>query len=58
GVQGPGQAQNLRDKGFKGIGGQRKNTKSWEKAQQEGWIENKTSSPIEEGVEKSTIIRF
>ncbi|ASS47007.1 ketol-acid reductoisomerase [Candidatus Karelsulcia muelleri] len=58
GVQGPGQALNLRDNGFNVIVGQRKNSKSWEKALQDGWIENKTLFSIEEGVEKSTIIMF
>ena len=31
GVQGPGQALNLRDNGFKVIVGQRKDSKTWEK---------------------------
>ncbi|BAO66430.1 ketol-acid reductoisomerase [Candidatus Karelsulcia muelleri] len=58
GVQGPGQALNLRDNEFNVIVGQRKNSKSWDNALKDGWIENKTLFSIEEGVEKSTIIMF
>ena len=36
GVQGPGQALNLRDNGFNVIVGQRKDSKSWKKALQDG----------------------
>ncbi|MEC8678827.1 MAG: ketol-acid reductoisomerase, partial [Bacteroidota bacterium] len=39
GVQGPGQSLNLKDNGFNVIIGQRKNSKSWEKAIKDGWIE-------------------
>ncbi|WP_110483152.1 ketol-acid reductoisomerase [Candidatus Karelsulcia muelleri] len=56
GVQGPGQALNLRDNGFNVIVGQRKNSKSWKKALKDGWIENKTLFNLEEGVENGTII--
>ncbi|WP_110480334.1 ketol-acid reductoisomerase [Candidatus Karelsulcia muelleri] len=56
GVQGPGQALNLRDNGFNVIVGQRKNSKSWKKAIKDGWIENKTLFNLEEGVENGTII--
>ncbi|TNE74586.1 MAG: ketol-acid reductoisomerase, partial [Bacteroidetes bacterium] len=40
GVQGPGQALNLRDNGFNVIVGQRKGGKSWQKALNDGWVEN------------------
>ena len=36
GVQGPGQSLNLRDNGFNVIIGQRKNSKSWDKAIDDG----------------------
>jgi ketol-acid reductoisomerase len=39
GVQGPGQALNLRDNGFKVIVGQRSGSKTWDKAIADGTIE-------------------
>ena len=38
GVQGPGQALNLKENGFKVIVGQRKESKTWDKAVADGWI--------------------
>src|SRR5699024_12710810 len=43
GVQGPGQALNLRDSGFKVIVGQRKGSSSWDKAIEDGWVEGERS---------------
>ena len=56
GVQGPGQALNLRDNGFNVIVGQRKDSPSWEKAISDGWVEGETLFTIEEAVERGTII--
>ena len=58
GVQGPGQAMNLRDNGFNVIVGQRKNSKTWDKAVADGWVPGKTLFEIEEACEKGTIIQF
>jgi ketol-acid reductoisomerase len=58
GVQGPGQALNLKDNGFNVIIGQRKKSKSWEKALKDGWIANETLFEIEEAAEKGSIIMF
>ncbi|MGX7592641.1 ketol-acid reductoisomerase [Candidatus Karelsulcia muelleri] len=58
GVQGPGQALNLRDNGFNVIIGQRKNSKSWEKALTDGWIANETLFEIEQAADKGSIIMF
>lgn len=58
GVQGPGQALNLKDNGFNVIVGQRKNSKSWDKAVKDGWEEGKTLFEIEEALQKGTIIQF
>ncbi|MGX6960994.1 MAG: ketol-acid reductoisomerase [Candidatus Karelsulcia muelleri] len=58
GVQGPGQALNLKDNGFNVIIGQRKTSKSWEKALKDGWIANETLFEIEEAAEKGSIIMF
>jgi len=58
GVQGPGQSLNLKDNGFNVIIGQRKDSKSWDKAKQDGWVEGKTLFDIEEACEKATIIQY
>lgn len=58
GVQGPGQAMNLRDNGFHVIVGQRKGGKSWAKACADGWIEGKNLFEIEEACSRGTIIQF
>ncbi|MGX7592773.1 ketol-acid reductoisomerase [Candidatus Karelsulcia muelleri] len=56
GVQGPGQALNLKDNGLNVIIGQRKPSKSWNKALKDGWIANETLFEIEEAAEKGSII--
>ncbi len=56
GVQGPGQALNLRDNGVKVIIGQRKGTASWKKALADGWEQGKTLFEVEEACEKATIV--
>lgn len=58
GVQGPGQALNLRDNGFNVIIGQRQQSKSWDKAVQDGWIPGETLFPIAEATRKGTIIQY
>ena len=58
GVQGPGQALNLKDNGFNVIIGQRKESKTWDKAIADGWVPGKTLFPIEEALEKGTIIQY
>lgn len=58
GVQGPGQALNLKDNGFNVIVGQRKNSKTWDKAVADGWEPGKTLFEIEEACEKGTIIQY
>lgn len=58
GVQGPGQAMNLRDNGFNVIVGQRKNSKTWDKAVSDGWVPGETLFEIEEAAAKGTIIQF
>ena len=55
GVQGPGQACNLRDNGFNVIVGQRPG-KTYEKAIADGWVPGETLFGIEEACEKGTII--
>ena len=58
GVQGPGQALNLRDNGFRVIVGQRKDSKTWDKAVADGWQPGETLFEIEEAAQKGTIIQF
>ena len=58
GVQGPGQSLNLKDNGFNVIVGQRKNSKSWDKAVADGWVAGETLFEIEEAAEKGTIIQY
>lgn len=58
GVQGPGQSLNLRDNGFNVIVGQRKGSKSWDKAIADGWVPGKTLFEIEEAAERGTIIQY
>ncbi len=58
GVQGPGQALNLKDNGFNVIVGQRKDSKTWDKAVADGWEPGKTLFELEEACEKGTIIQF
>ncbi len=58
GVQGPGQAMNMRDNGFNVIVGQRKPSKSYEKALADGWVLGKTLFSIEEALEKGTVIMY
>lgn len=58
GIQGPGQGLNLRDNGFNVIIGQRKNSKSWDKAVADGWVPGETLFEIEEAAERATIIEY
>ncbi len=58
GVQGPGQALNLKDNGFNVIIGQRKNSKTWDKAVADGWVPGQTLFEIEEAAQKGTIIQY
>lgn len=58
GVQGPGQGLNMKDNGFKVIVGQRKDSKTWDKAQADGWVPGKDLFEIEEALEKGTIICY
>ena len=55
GIQGPGQAGNLRDNGFNVIVGQRKG-RSYDKAVADGWVPGKTLFSIEEAAEKDRTV--
>lgn len=58
GVQGPGQALNLRDNGFNVIVGQRQPSKSWDKAIVDGFIPGETLFDIEEAAQRGDIIQY
>lgn len=58
GVQGPGQALNLKDNGINVIVGQRKGSKTWDKAVADGWVPGETLFELEEACEKGTVLQF
>ncbi|MCD6486256.1 MAG: ketol-acid reductoisomerase [Syntrophobacterales bacterium] len=58
GVQGPGQALNMRDNGISVIVGQREGGSSWDKAVADGFVPGKTLFPLKEAAERGTIIQY
>ena len=58
GVQGPGQALNQKENGINVIVGQRKNSKSWDKAVKDGFVEGETLFEIEDALKRGTIICY
>jgi len=58
GVQGPGQALNLRDNGFNVIVGQRSPSASYDKAIADGFVPGESLFSIEEACEKGTIVQY
>jgi ketol-acid reductoisomerase len=58
GVQGPGQALNLKDNGFNVIVGQRKGSSTWDKAVADGWVPGETLFEIEEATQRGTVIQY
>jgi ketol-acid reductoisomerase len=59
GVQGPAQALNLKDNGFKVIIGQAKGFKrDWDRAVADGWVPGKTLFDIDEAVRRGTVIQL
>ncbi len=58
GVQGPGQAMNLRDNGFDVIVGQRKGGSSWDKAVNDGWVPGETLFELAEATRKADVVMY
>jgi ketol-acid reductoisomerase len=58
GVQGPGQALNLRDNGIRVIVGQRQDSLTWDKALRDGWTPGVDLFSIEDAASKATIIQY
>ncbi len=59
GVQGPAQALNMRDQGFRVIIGQAPEFRQdWDKAVRDGFIPGETLFPVEEAARRGTIIQY
>src|SRR6266852_8264796 len=59
GVQGRGQSLNMKDNGVNVVIGLReKGGKSWELAQQDGWVPGRSLVSLEEAVQRGTIIQY
>jgi ketol-acid reductoisomerase len=58
GVQGPGQALNQKENGVNVIVGQRKESKTWDKAVRDGFVPGETLFEIEEALQRGTIICY
>ena len=58
GVQGPGQALNMRDNGLKVIVGQREGGKTWRKAVEDGFVPGKTLFPLKEAAQRGPIVQY
>ncbi|MBN1219062.1 MAG: ketol-acid reductoisomerase [Anaerolineae bacterium] len=59
GVQGPAQALNMKDNGFKVIVGQAKRFENdWERAMADGWVPGETLFDIEEAAQQGTIVQM
>jgi ketol-acid reductoisomerase len=58
GVQGPAQALNLRDNGFRVIVGNRKGGKGWQRAIADGFKPGKTLFEIDEAVRRGTVVQY
>jgi ketol-acid reductoisomerase len=58
GVQGPGQALNLRDNGIRVIVGQRENSESWDRAVADGFVPGETLFSVEEAARRGTLVQY
>ncbi|MBC8247889.1 MAG: ketol-acid reductoisomerase [Deltaproteobacteria bacterium] len=58
GVQGPGQALNMRDNGIKVIVGQREGGPSYQRALDDGFVPGETLFPLEEATQRGSIVQF
>ena len=58
GVQGPGQALNMRDNGIPVIVGQREGGASWQRAVDDGFKPGKTLFSVEEAAERGSVIQY
>ena len=59
GVQGPAQALNMKDNGFRVIIGQsRKFQRDWDRAVEDGWVPGQTLFDMEEAAKRGTIVQM
>jgi len=58
GVQGPGQALNMRDNGIRIIVGQRTGGKSWQRAVDDGFVPGETLFSPEEAARRATVVQY
>jgi ketol-acid reductoisomerase len=58
GVQGPGQALNMRDNGIRVIVGQRPGGSSWQRAVEDGFVPGQTLFPPEEAAGRGTVVQY
>ncbi|WP_223787332.1 ketol-acid reductoisomerase [Marinicella meishanensis] len=58
GVQGPGQALNLRDNGFQVIVGQRQGSASWDKALADGWVEGENLFDLASATQRADVVMY
>jgi ketol-acid reductoisomerase len=58
GVQGRGQSLNMRDNGIPVIIGLRDKGRSWDLAQQDGWVPGQTLFTLEEAARRGTILQY
>jgi len=58
GVQGPGQALNMRDNGIRVIVGQRTGGKSWQRALDDGFVPGETLFSPEEAARRATVVQY
>jgi ketol-acid reductoisomerase len=58
GVQGPGQALNMRDNGIRVIVGQRTGGKSWQRALDDGFVPGETLFSPEEATRRATVVQY
>ncbi len=58
GVQGPGQALNMRDNGIRVIVGQREGGSSWQRAKDDGFVPGETLFSLKDAAERGTIIQY
>ncbi|HSO67495.1 MAG TPA: ketol-acid reductoisomerase [Desulfatirhabdiaceae bacterium] len=58
GIQGPGQALNLKDNGIRVIVGQREGGDSWNRAVKDGFVPGQTLFSVEEAARRGTVIQY
>jgi ketol-acid reductoisomerase len=58
GVQGPGQALNMRDNGIRVIVGQRRGSRSWDRAAEDGFVPGETLLTVEEAAARGTVLQY